>query len=359
MASFFDSQFSSSSHRDLRAEERAVNRERKQKQKYYAYRGVKPSWVGQHYYDLIVVREENVDFKRNRKTKKFCSSVVVEHELPIRLDDVLSRQLPFYQSYAAAYITHAINENTEKHKYLTPLNTNTETLVESADLTALFRQCAVSGADLKGLRVKLKVRIWTKRDNFCQKEFFVGGPDVRHHRGKRRVRERHCKKRTEHDQQRDNRSHAIQRRAVEEANFTVPDKWGCVWGDPEAQDSMSNTIFWDYGNAGHNIWEYGEEEPGTDDLIRARLAGETDQSPAYHMRWTALQRQAAAPTITEGGESSFDDELWDDFALSLNSSEIIFVQRDETEGLVDVDALSDLADAFDDWDLVSDSSSPV
>jgi len=37
--------------KDVRSFTHALNRQRKQSQKYYGYRGVKPSWVGQTYYD--------------------------------------------------------------------------------------------------------------------------------------------------------------------------------------------------------------------------------------------------------------------------------------------------------------------
>lgn len=361
MASFLNSQICSI-HRDLRAEERVINRERKQKQKYCAYRGVKPSWVGQKYYDLVVVKEEVIQFTKSRKTRKFYPSVVVEHELSDDLDRVVATPLPFSSWYAAAYIAQAIAEkriaeHIPKYISYTPQHTDIDTLEAPLTLSRLPQQCAVSPANLHNSRLKLKLRVWTKRDNFEQKDFFIGGPDRRHHRGKRRVREKHLQKWNEHDLQRDNRSHATLAHDIDEENFSMLNWASTIRSDPKG--SLSDTVFWDPGFEGHNILLFGEEEPGTDELVRARLAGEVDECPAYRIRGAVLERQHSASSITEEDSSSLVAELWDEFAWSLNSSEIIFVNRDDTDSLVDVDKLSDLADAFEDWDMVSEPPSPI
>jgi len=220
-------------HVDLRSAEKAANRLRKQKQKYYAYRGVHPSWVGRQYYALTLVSEEPVAFpknkNKNKKTKRLHPTAVVETEHEALLDELLTKpysltgmSLPgsihqaIAEAHAAGYTT---TQPDHKHETSTApadnayadTDTDTDTIDAPMSLARLTKTWhypsksastlisqppspSLPGTNTTRFKLKLKVKTWTKRDNFEHKEYFSAGPDRRHSKS-RRVREwrsQHC-----------------------------------------------------------------------------------------------------------------------------------------------------------------------
>ena len=202
-------------HADLRSAEKAANRVRKQTQKYYGYRAVHPSWVGQQYYDLTLVSEEPVTLpKHQRRTEPDALGVVeTEHEdLMNKLTDKLDFSI--YWSLIS-FIHHAIVEaqtsgqdtatiQTEHEHETSTMNdtandTTEDTTGHTYDATTslaplthtypLSTVLAGTNTNPPTHKLKLKLKTWTKADNFNLKEHFSGGPDIRHSKP-RRIRER-------------------------------------------------------------------------------------------------------------------------------------------------------------------------
>lgn len=192
-------------HRDLRAQEKADNRIRKQKQKYYGYRGVKPSWVGQEYYNVTLVTENTVSWMKSRKTKPktFHPAVVIEKELPTGLPELLPSYVSWGMRFLDPYIHLAVAEargNSKNihperiHEALTPSYADVDTIEAPNSLARVPEDLnKIMSKFPSDARWKLKVRTWTKKDSFKNKDFFTGGPDIRHSRS-RRFRERRCQK---------------------------------------------------------------------------------------------------------------------------------------------------------------------
>jgi len=203
----------SPTHADLRSSEKAANRQRKQKQKYYAYRGVHPSWVGQQYYTLTLVSEEPLALAANQKTTQPHPPAVVETEHEDLLNKLLKRQhslidmtLPgsilqaVAEARAAGYTpTHPASKHERHTSGSAHTDTDIDTITNAAPISLTRLTETLHDTDLSEhqphlpttppkYRLKLKVATWTKHDNFAHKERFIVGPDRRHSRS-RRIRE--------------------------------------------------------------------------------------------------------------------------------------------------------------------------
>lgn len=195
----------SPTHADLRSSEKAANRQRKQKQKYYAYRGVHPSWIGQQYYTLTLVSEEPLALAANQKTKQPHAPAVVETEHEDLLNQLLKRQHSLIDMTLPGSIHQALAEAraagytpahpTSKHERHTAGSADTDTLTTAAPISLTRLTETLHGIappehqpHLPKYKLKIKVATWTKHDNFAHKEHFIVGPDRRHSRS-RRIRE--------------------------------------------------------------------------------------------------------------------------------------------------------------------------
>ncbi|KAJ9662465.1 hypothetical protein H2198_001354 [Neophaeococcomyces mojaviensis] len=187
-------------HRDIRSREKALNRRRKQSQKYYGYRGVKPSWVGQKYYTLAFVPIEDTKaatkLKHTRGTrashKKDVSNPRANgfHDTDeCLLDEVIMTKFEdgfenwiwntfYYDNYINLCASEARGNKTLTHAPVT-LSSLESTLRDSQDPTETIPKLP---ADQK---IVFTLATWTKQDNFAQKETGIYPLDRRHHRGKR------------------------------------------------------------------------------------------------------------------------------------------------------------------------------
>lgn len=367
------------SYVDLRSPEKAANRLRKQKQKYYAYRGVHPSWVGQQYYTLTLVSEEPVRLSRTRKRKHVHTTAVVEPEHETILDDLLSRQDSLTTMMTAPSIHHAIAEARATGHNATHTENNTDTY--SADYAiATTLEAPTSLTQLAGywqhnayfqsvpalpnpdhpthvnMNLKLKLKTWTKRDNFEQKTYFSSGPDTRHSRG-RRIRR-------DYTQRWENRmvERAMLRRGLRDNAIETP-------SDVEAMDICDCGCDWrEWLDNWEELKDLVEGEDGT-----ARVCETTS---AYHWWSGALDREMEVEGESNTEQETTDErsEVFSVLESLLSSSEIVVVSRSQSQSYVDWDDdggsvglndISDLVGALDEveWDVVSDTgwseSAPV
>ena len=367
--------FLSTSHADLRSSEKAANRLRKQKQKYYAYRGVHPSWVGQLYYTLTLVSEETVTDGKRNKQKKSHATAVVENEHEALLEKILSRQdFPTSMTLASS-IHQAISEtrasrstatnSAHGHETLSPQHSPSATLEAPTSFTQLTQSWEHNAEPLSDLlaqipnsRLKLKLKPWTKRDNFEQKEFFSSGPDRRHSKS-RRIREWNSQHYDIRRLGRAARQQAAQRRDVEEEKEQAVhgvsieqllDGWG--WNGDVFE--YNPAIFTRTGPGPWITWVPGPD--ASDDVT----ADDDDDADA--------DADADAQEGNEDTTEAVDErsEVLSMLESLLASSEIVIVARprsdvhgddDSSVGFdLDYDNMSDLADAVADieWEILSD-----
>lgn len=195
-------------HRDLRSCQKALHRQRKQSQKYYGYRGVKPSWVGQKYYTFVLVPNKDSKTLPNIKStsttrvsrnidvcdlqsKRFQprDAHVSDENTPIKLYDKFGDwawKTLYHDNYAALCVAEARAKGTLTHA--------------PAALSSL--ECALRNLDYfpdtasaipASQKVVLTLETWTKQDNFAQKDIGIYPLCSRHHRGKK-YREKGCRK---------------------------------------------------------------------------------------------------------------------------------------------------------------------
>lgn len=400
-------------HVDLRSAEKAANRLRKQKQKHYAYRGVHPSWVGRQYYTLTLVSEEPVTFpkNKNKKTKRLHSTPVVETEQEAILDELLTKPYSLTSMTLPGAIHHAIAEaraagytpTHPDHKHETHTasaehayaDTGTDTIdapMSLARVTGTWHYSSnskpISQPPSPSLpspntpRFKLKLKTWTKRDNFEHKEYFSAGPDRRHSKS-RRVREW----RSQHvEMQRLGRT-ARQRGAAgramrEEGEEMVVRGWDRNW-------SGNGDVFeYDCAKYARPRWPgrimYLEELGGEDDDAEIESNGNAGRSvsvgswlhPTWHVESsddgdgddTAGVDDQAEIQVEGREDEDIGDERFGTLSMVMSmlesllaSSEIVVVSRPRADADADIDVMSksDLTDVVADidieWDMLSDA----
>lgn len=351
-------------YRDFRAQERADNRIRKQKQKYYGYRGVKTSWVGQQYYDITLVSEDTI------------GDSVMEREHSEELQDILEnhQSCALLWWYIPAHIEMAVHE-----LKTSDTNVTLDALPSAIDIRSALEELAVQNPHMK-----LKVRTWTKQDNFSQKESFINGPDRRHSRGKRRIRERHLQKWHSRDLGRNMRSQTRTLRHCEyekynEAYWRREDEavgiGGCCEICVAAPSVVEQIGFEDIDEEIERredpSWDEDEDDT-LDPVYLDHYPWSTfdwrnhffrRQIELYATRFVVSRRMHKSiytPIESEAGDD--EGEFWVDFARSLSSSEIVIAPRigEDTDGestFSDFDDMSDLVEAIVEieWDVLSQS----
>ncbi|KAK5093417.1 hypothetical protein LTR70_004777 [Exophiala xenobiotica] len=424
-------------HVDLRSAEKAANRLRKQKQKYYAYRGVHPSWVGRQYYALTLVSEEPVAFPKNKnknkskKTKRLHPTAVVETEHEALLDELLTKPysltsmtLPgsihqaIAEAHAAGYTT---THPDHKHETSTApadnayadTDTDTDTIdapMSLARLTETWHYPSKStsnlispppspslpGTNTPRFKLKLKVKTWTKRDNFEHKEYFSAGPDRRHSKS-RRVREwrsQHCEmQRLERTARQRGAAGTAMRKEAEEEMVVKRRDWN--WsGNGDVTEYYCATYtrpLWP-GRIMYleelGVGEADAEIESTDtDTARRGLTGGSWLYPTWHVDGggdgdsTAAVDEQAEIQVDGREDEGIGDEWFETLYMSMSmsvsllesllaSSEIVVVSQpqpqprsevdvDDDSGSIDIDFVADLADVVADSDIDIEWDVPV
>lgn len=189
-------------YRDFRSGQKAINRERKQSQKYYGYRGVKPSWIGQKFYTLVVLPTEETEINshsdlhpRSRQSNiavrrpKYLSQFENENEIqqPRELRDLYPNTI-WTSIYHNNYVSLGASEACANDS----LDCVPQTLtLLNDDLADPLNYWNGDSSDrsfpkiMPNTTVALATRTWTKQDNFAMKEFGIWPLDRRHHRGKK------------------------------------------------------------------------------------------------------------------------------------------------------------------------------
>lgn len=346
---------------DLRSAEKAANRLRKQKQKYYAYRGAHPSWVGQQYYTLTLVSEEPATFRTSKEWKTHHATAVVETEHETLLDQLLRKQNIFTSMTLPPTIQHAVAEarttghnmphSEHRHETLTPDYSAADTIEAPTSLTQLAdawqqnTEALGTFPEVNGdARFKLKIKKWTKRDNFEQKEHFSGGPDRRHSRS-RRIREWNSQHYEIRRLGRAMRQRGTTRRGIEEDQQLAL---------PSAVLALDVCGCW---------VETGERCNVMDSELDSYTATDVDALPASETRDTAAAFDVGVENDDRQDKTS---EALSMLESLLASSEIVIVSSarsdvdldvDDDCSSIDFDNMSDLADVIADieWEMLSDS----
>lgn len=339
-----------SRQRDLRSPSKAKDRYRKQKQKYYAHRAVHPSWVGQPYYTLVPVTEETVSWAKEKRTHRFHAAEVIEIEHQ-DLADMMRCNVAFpFSDTLDSIIEHAISEIRNpltprertfyadgRHVAYTPDFDRVHTLEAPRALSVIDRTIFSAGRRMpwpENVRFKLKICQWTKQDNFDHKERFTWGPDRRHHKS-RRIREKGLQKWTLSCLGRKTKQKSAEERAAAQAADDCAEDREVLasWASPEDGCELCKD------GAAHQVQVEIATSPPS-------MADEDDEEP-----------QSAT---SEGSLS----ETFSLLESQLSSSAVVIQVgggEDDTDSLVDVDALSDIDGAFYEldleWEIVSDSGS--
>lgn len=150
---------------------------------------MKSSWEGQPYYNLSLISTETTAKDKRKQSNRN----VTDHDESELLTSLIDPS-GFWSRFALRnYIEAALSE---ARGHIAPSSDAESALpnVPLPDLLELLKTQAPNIAIPDNLTLKLKVSVWTKQDTFADKEYNIWPLDVRHHRGKRRIREKHLEK---------------------------------------------------------------------------------------------------------------------------------------------------------------------
>lgn len=365
-------------HKDFRSSSVPNKRRRKTLTKYYSFRAVHPSWVGQSYYTLQLVSStvhtaRIAPKKPQQETPDFYITHIVEREEPALLE-TLRRDHPGWYSFhplallPEVHIAIAQAKNADPDSY--PIVLSEPDFIEPDDLTdppniervPIEPPGAYPPTMPDNLHLKLRLKIWTKTDNYENSTNFWWGPDRRHHRGKRRVREKHLQKWNEKCLGRGMREPQRQLRWEIDSSYTygVLDvgSWPCRRWDSWV--SGVDTTYWDWDDEnwlGTGWWdddgEVADEECGWGDRWTERV----DQVEVIYKvsQWRQLWCDYEGMAEMEGSEDEGEEDTF-----SVGSDVVILERVTNEEVDMDLDMMSDLAEVLvdEEWDVLSYTSSP-
>lgn len=357
-------------HRDFRSPSIPKQRRCKTSNKYYSYRAVHPSWVGQSYYTLHLVSSTvhtvrvGPQNSRNR-TPHICVTHVTEQDEPALLETL--RQDHGWHSFHPLWLESEIHVAVAQAKHVNvesyPIVVSDSGLAASEDpenprnieRISINPPSAYPPTMPDNLHLKLRVRKWTKKDNYTDATKFWCGPDRRHSRGKRSYRERHLQKWNEKELGRGMRERTTRLKweRTESCRYNYEPRYTKVWDN---WMSDCDTTYWDMDSEnwlGTGWWDDDGYE-----------ADEGEWHGGYH----AVEREDEADVIYKVSQWR---QLWCDYegmaemegceveddTFSVGSDVVVL------EHIVDLDAdldmMSDVAEVLvqEEWDVVPDTSS--
>lgn len=367
------------SYRDFRSPAVPKQRRKEKRAKYYHYRAVHPSWIGQKYYTLRVVSStiHTVRVKPNTlryETPIFHVTHVIEKEEPLLFEQLNHSSSPWVyyrplwlpsQTHEAVAQARAADVNSYPivvpDPRTTPCNIAKQIDHEdSNDPRSLERVPIDPPAPFPdnmpdNLHLKLQVKTWTKQDNFADKEYFTGGPDRRHHRGKRRVREKRHQKWHEKELGRGQKQCSRFRKneiagyeqyeyKIWDENFESADYLLEALGSASMDDA---TIWWDCGWPGSN-WRDIDGDAWSEDEHWIDIY--TERFDHLELLYKVVDWRRM--NCDYEGMAEYEDDT-----VSVGSGVIVLQRIVDVDD--DVDAMSDLAEviAQEEWDMLSETSS--
>lgn len=377
-------------HRDLRSYEKALNRQRKQSQKYYGYRGVKPSWVGQKYYTLVLTPNGNTETHtkptHNHNTRNSRDKEVFNQQ--IQRSDTIDQPLinqntstdlrhelgywpwsVFYHENSVQLCIAEARANNSLTHAPTALSNLESTLRYNQQYTSYIKHPLSPNHT-----ITLALKTWTKEDNFTIKDIGIYPLDRRHHHGKK-YREKASMKYNVAHLRRDAKSVGAQR--LECAEIATSgwwldiDPWCCEGCSIEADvDDYMDGEFQDpeeYGKAravlfeemkeqrleeGDALWTcmYGDRDARRTETATAAAA--TGGSEAVDDDKSMVE-PSTPPVDDEHSESEWDN--WSDIVVVIPEHSGDFDARSRLDGDFDVLSHADLSSNDGDWEVLCDA----
>lgn len=373
-------------HRDFRSPSVPEQRRRKDTVKYYSYRAVHPSWVGQQYYTIHLVSSTIHTLKIKPKSLQHEAAAVhvthvTEKDEPALLETLTeSRSLWSYfnpwwlPSQVHLAVAQAKVADIDSYPVVVP-NTqttpiNSDSLFDiddpknprSIERIPIDPPAPYPDTMPDNLHLKLRLNTWTKKDNYDTKSFYTWGPDRRHHHGKRKVREKHLQKWNDKTLGRGQRQKS-QRIKYEVSGYGGPlhDHW--MLYDHKPYDEWDDeedifTCYFDWISTWRGSgWPDIDGDAWSEDehYCHDHWSGRIDQEKLI---WKIVRWRQERCDYEKMAEFEFEGAVDEEDTISVDSDVVVLERVVDINTDADVDVMSDLAEVIvqEEWDMLSDTS---